>query len=105
MIVSIMLNESRNIYKRLANKMRLKFNKLNKKNVIITKFHMRLHIVYDPFDFKKRNFVSFYAAISWLKRYGNKNRFYQLDNILFVKVMNNKVYKYDFVNGISTYIY
>lgn len=74
-------------------------------NITVTKFHTRLHIVYDPFDFTKRSFCSFYSAISWLKRYSNRDRFYQLDNTLFVKVVNNKVYKYDFIDGISNCIH
>ena len=74
-------------------------------NIVVNRFHTKLHIVYDPFDFKKRKFFSLYAAIIWLKQYGNRHRFYQLDNILFVKVVNNKVYKYDFVDGISNCIY
>lgn len=74
-------------------------------SIAVTKFHAKLHIVYDPFDFTKRRFCSFYSAISWLKRYGNRDRFYQLDNILFVKVVNNRIYKYDFIDGISNCIY
>lgn len=81
------------------------FNKYHKQNIKVTKLHIRLHIIYDPFDFKKRRFCSFYIAISWLKRYGNKQRFYQIDNILFVKVIHNKVYKYDFIDGISNLIH
>lgn len=74
-------------------------------NIIITKLRMKPHILYNPFDFKKRKFFSLYAAIIWLKRYGNRCKFYQLDNILFVKVISNKVYKYDLVNGIINRIY
>lgn len=81
------------------------FNKIHKNNITITKHHAKLHIVYDPFDFTKRRFCSFYTAISWLKQYGDRHRFYQLDNILFVKVINNKVYKYDFIDGILNCIY
>ena len=81
------------------------FNKIHKKNITIKKFHAKLHIVYDPFDFTKRRFCSLYTAIGWLKQYGNKHKFYQLDNILFVKVINNKIYKYDFIDGISNCIY
>lgn len=74
-------------------------------NIAVTKLHAKLHTVYDPFDFTKRRFCSFYTAIGWLKRYGNRDRFYQLDNILFVKVVNHKVYKYDFIDGISHCVY
>lgn len=74
-------------------------------SITITKLRMKPHTIYNPFDFTKRKFFSLYAVIIWFKRYGNRHRFYQLDNILFVKVINNKVYKYDFVNGIVSRIY
>lgn len=39
------------------------FNKIHKKNITVKKFHAKLHIVYDPFDFTKRRFCSLYTAI------------------------------------------